>query len=365
MMDSKSSDNLPIADSQRTNFDEQDNDIEREESTGHQPVIFDNSNRSTHERNNTPSFEHVIIERPSLASLRPSGVSTPLMLPQTGLQSLRSSPGALTLAHGFGEDGWNFGIPSGSLGNDDKLERIFTGTTTACDTVIDEYHGTTTTAGAHTLHNLGKSPKYPYIPGNDKAKPFGDIPEDEVFPPGPNTEVKKHATRNKSSLLGYLNYKRKRKGRRGSVYHSNGDEEPGIYLERYQDGHSVIPAPGNSGETSSSSSNSFFLKSKKILEPKSQRRVQRSESDDDDDFYKGNDISFIKRFYRWLIIGGGIHKSTPLVDSEGRHRNYEKYPNDSIFFLFGGRILSARDTPLNVFILGLILVLGGLFFGFM
>lgn len=52
---------------------------------------------------------------------------------------------------------------------------------------------------------------------------------------------------------------------------------------------------------------------------------------------------------------------------QGRRRlvkNYQKFTGDSKF-LFGGRMMSSEGKPFNVTILSIILIAGGLFFGFM
>lgn len=47
-----------------------------------------------------------------------------------------------------------------------------------------------------------------------------------------------------------------------------------------------------------------------------------------------------------------------------RIKNYQKFTGDSRF-LFGGRMISAKGKPLAAVILGVVVVSGGLFFGFM
>lgn len=73
---------------------------------------------------------------------------------------------------------------------------------------------------------------------------------------------------------------------------------------------------------------------------------------------------FIKKFYRWLIMGGGLNDYVNEKGNINKQRNYEKYPSKSIYFLFGGRVITTRDSPLNLGVLGLILIPGGLFYGF-
>lgn len=74
-------------------------------------------------------------------------------------------------------------------------------------------------------------------------------------------------------------------------------------------------------------------------------------------------LPFIKRFYRWLIIGGSLKGSSHSENIRPR-KNYETFPSKSVFFLFGGRFIFGDDTPLNLIVLGSILIVGGLYFGF-
>lgn len=74
-------------------------------------------------------------------------------------------------------------------------------------------------------------------------------------------------------------------------------------------------------------------------------------------------LPFIKRFYRWLIIGGSLKGSSHGAKIRPR-KNYETFPSKSVFFLFGGRFIFGDDTPLNLIVLGAILIVGGLYFGF-
>lgn len=45
-------------------------------------------------------------------------------------------------------------------------------------------------------------------------------------------------------------------------------------------------------------------------------------------------------------------------------KNYQAFTGD-LQFLFGGRMISSRGKPLNMMILFILLVAGGLFFGFL
>lgn len=76
-----------------------------------------------------------------------------------------------------------------------------------------------------------------------------------------------------------------------------------------------------------------------------------------------NSLPFIKRFYRWLVMGGSLD-SFSHSDNIRPHKNYEAFPSKSVFFLCGGRFILGDDTPLNLIVFGTILVVGGLYFGF-
>lgn len=123
--------------------------------------------------------------------------------------------------------------------------------------------------------------------------------------------------------------------------------------------------------------------------------------------YATPDMPFVKRFYRWLLVGGesrylgdwdetsknsdgfgssldgktltgsdsssgnekrntlgwiGATKEAPKRDKPTK--NYEKYPSQYLYFVFGGRFITAAKIPLNIIVLILTLLTGGLFFGF-
>lgn len=79
-----------------------------------------------------------------------------------------------------------------------------------------------------------------------------------------------------------------------------------------------------------------------------------------------------QRVLRWLVLGPGARrKDLEMSHATSQHtgdrrqiKNYQKFTGNSRF-LFGGRMMSSKGKPLNVTVLSIILISGGLFFGFM
>lgn len=74
----------------------------------------------------------------------------------------------------------------------------------------------------------------------------------------------------------------------------------------------------------------------------------------------------LHRFLYWLVLS----PQTRQADAEqfsGRQgktiRNYQKFTGDTMF-LFGGRMMTSKGKPLSFTIVSIVLIAGGLFFGF-
>lgn len=70
------------------------------------------------------------------------------------------------------------------------------------------------------------------------------------------------------------------------------------------------------------------------------------------------------------FIGVTRERVTENLDTQkealpiGSSRNYERFPSKRVLFFCGGRMLASSKKPLNMIVFGLLLVNGGLFFGF-
>lgn len=85
------------------------------------------------------------------------------------------------------------------------------------------------------------------------------------------------------------------------------------------------------------------------------------------DMAGGAEDTQFRRFLLWLVLGRQDRlkgRGQPGRASQRPVKNYQKVTSNTKF-LFGGRMVSSTGKPLNVTILSVILVSGGLFFGFM
>jgi hypothetical protein len=82
--------------------------------------------------------------------------------------------------------------------------------------------------------------------------------------------------------------------------------------------------------------------------------------------------SRVQRIFQWIVVGrdtrlrNASRIGTPRSAGGGPtiEKNYQMFTGD-LRFLFGGRMISSRGKPLNLMILLILLVAGGLFFGFL
>lgn len=87
-----------------------------------------------------------------------------------------------------------------------------------------------------------------------------------------------------------------------------------------------------------------------------------------------NDLPFQSRAQRllhWILIGRDTRLRNTSSENTAMRvggvpvtKNYQAFTGD-IWFLFGGRMISSRGKPLNIIILSVMLIAGGLFFGFL
>ncbi len=78
-----------------------------------------------------------------------------------------------------------------------------------------------------------------------------------------------------------------------------------------------------------------------------------------------------QRILEWIVVGRTtrVRNSSSIGTSRADggptiKKNYQVFTGD-LQFLFGGRMISSRGKPLNMMILFILLVAGGLFFGFL
>lgn len=134
----------------------------------------------------------------------------------------------------------------------------------------------------------------------------------------------------------------------------------------------------NSGNMHNSS-----LKSNSINNERGRRKIllRRGGVNGDDTYNNNSDVNTLEddlpfqsraqRLLHWIVIGRDTRlRNTSSEDTAMRvggvpiRKNYQAFTGD-IWFLFGGRMISSRGKPLNIIILSVMLIAGGLFFGFL
>lgn len=347
----------PVDDLRNSPIYSQSGPSENDDTRPSTPERAQNEGQMTTPKRSQGDIGHFIAEKPSTASLRQHTVSTPLMLPQSMNFPSPSSQGTSTLAGGIG-----YGETGGlrSTNSTDRLDRIYTGSTTACGTMFDNGIGTAATANVYdgTKYVSGTYVgKYEAsVIRGKKEHIFGQDPDSRATTAN-GSDASPHIQKRSSRIASFFTGKRKRKARVPSDVNDTGDEENAIQLDDFISEGGLLRDNGAVADIETS-----------IQRRQShRRRIWNSSSDS----IGGGDLPFIKRFYRWLIMGGGLQNQDTQQETKASEssrpaawRNYQKYPSDSLLFLFGGRFLSAKDTPLNVIIFCAILILGGLCFGF-